>query len=110
MWAIGKLNEGQVDEQLATLLAARLADVGSMLPEGDTVRRVSAIGIGRMKAESQLDVLRKFVVHVPDIPSQACAWSLERMTGEIHEFPLEFVKTTTDWFLTPRSAGPTETE
>ena len=110
VWAIGKLNEGQVDEQLATLLAARLADVGSMLPEGDTVRRVSAIGIGRMKAESQLDVLRKFVVHVPDIPSQACAWSLERMTGEIHEFPLEFVKTTTDWFLTPRSAGPTETE
>jgi hypothetical protein len=102
VWAIGKLNEGRVDEALASLLAARLADVASMLPEGDTVRRVSAIGIGRMKAESQLKVLRQFVVEAPGIAGQACAWSLERMTGEVHEFPREFVRTTTDWFVTPR--------
>jgi hypothetical protein len=111
VWAIGKLNEGKVDEELAKLLAARLADVMSMLPETEPVRRMSAIGIGRMKAESQLSLLRQFVIEVPGISGQACAWSLERMTGEVHEFSLEYARTTADWFLTPRSDRlPTETD
>jgi hypothetical protein len=111
VWAIGKLNEGRVDEALASLLAARLADLDSLLPEVENVRCMSAIGIGRMKAESQSKVLRQFVVEAPGIAGQACAWSLERMTGEVHEFPREFVRTTTDWFVTPRSnRSATETE
>jgi len=111
VWAIGKLNEGRVDEALASLLAARLADLDSMLPEVENVRCMSAIGIGRMKAESQSKALRQFVVEAPGIAGQACAWSLERMTGEVHEFPREFVRTTTDWFVTPRSnRSSTETD
>jgi len=104
VWAIGKLNEGTVDEELAKLLAERLADVTSMMPEVDPVRRMSAIGIGRMKAESQLNALRQFVPEAPGIPGQACAWSLERMTGEVREFSLERVISTADWFLVPKHA------
>ena len=102
VWAIGKLNEGKVDDVLASLLAARLADATSPIPEVDNVRCMCALGIGRMKAESQLKTLRTFVVEAPAIPGQACAWSLERMTGEVHKFPREFVQSTTDWFVTPR--------
>ncbi|MBI2478239.1 MAG: hypothetical protein HYV60_06235 [Planctomycetia bacterium] len=103
VWAIGKLNHGKVDEELAKLLAARLADIMSMQPEADGVRRMSAIGIGRMRAESQLKALREFVGEAPGITGQACAWSIERMTGEIREFPLEYARTTADWFLVPRA-------
>ena len=111
VWAIGKLNEGKVDEELAKVLAERLADVLSMMPEVESVRRMSAICIGRMKAESQLKAIRQFVIEAPGIAGQACAWSLERMTGEIHEFSLEGVIRTADWFLTPNDDNrPTETD
>ena len=111
VWAVGKLNEGKVDEELAKLLAARLADVMSLLPETEPVRRMSAIGIGRMKAESQLSSLRQFVIEAPGVSGQACAWSLERMTGEVHEFPLEYSRNPADWFLAPLSdSPPTETD
>jgi hypothetical protein len=75
------------------------------------VRRMSAIGIGRLKAESQLPVLRRFVVEVPWPTGQACAWSLQQMTGERPEFSLELVTTSSDWFLTPLSGErATETD
>ncbi|MEO8494475.1 MAG: hypothetical protein ABI614_05365 [Planctomycetota bacterium] len=111
VWAIGKLNEGTVDEALATLLAARLADVLSPLPEVGPVRRMSAVGIGRMKAESQLKTLRQFVVELPGLTGQACLWSLERMTGETQEFSVERVQSSADWFLTPYFVNrPSETD
>jgi HEAT repeat protein len=111
VWAIGKLNEGTVNEELAKLLGERLSDVTSLMPEVETVRRMSAIGIGRMKAESQLPALRRFVVEAPGNAGQACNWSLERMTGEVHDFSWEDVRSPGGWFLTPqRGKRPTETD
>ncbi len=102
VWAIGKLKEGTLDEPLAGVLAKRLSDVGGDNPESDSVRRMSAIAIGRMKAESQLSTLRQFVGEAPKFPGQACAWSLERITGEVHEFSFQRGVQSSDWFLTPK--------
>ncbi|MCA9142929.1 MAG: hypothetical protein KDB05_09090 [Planctomycetales bacterium] len=111
VWALGKLHEGTVDERLAASLAQRLADVLSMEPEVESVRQMSAIAIGRMGAESQLQVLRDFVREAPGNAGQACAWSLERMTGEKRDFALEFTRTSSNWFLVPKkSPVATETE
>ena len=102
IWAIGKLKEGKLDENLAKLLGKRLADISPSDPELFTVRRMSAVAIGRMNAESQLRVLREFVEEAPNFPGQACAWSLQRMTGEVHEFPLDRGVSSSKWFLRPR--------
>ncbi|MBC8351727.1 MAG: hypothetical protein H8E66_07045 [Planctomycetes bacterium] len=110
VWAIGKLNEGVLDEPLASQLAARLADVLSMMPEVEQVRRMSAIAIGRMNAESQIKVLREFVIEAPSPAGLACAWSLERMTGETREYSFEHVIYAGGWFLAPYGIRPTETD
>ncbi len=102
IWAIGKLHDGKLDEPLAKLLARRLSDVSPSNPELFTVRRMSAIALGRMKAESQLNILREFVAEAPAFPGQACAWSLRQITGEVHEFSLERSIHSTEWFLRPR--------
>lgn len=106
VWAVGKLNEGKLDEALAKQLAARVADIDSTLPETEPVRRMSAIGIGRMKAESQLDTLRKFAVPSQGIPGLACAWAIERITGEVIRLSLDRVISTADWFLVPNYGKP----
>ncbi len=106
VWAVGKLNEGKLDEALAKQLAARVADIDSTLPETEPVRRMSAIGIGRMKAESQLDTLRQFAVPSHGIPGLACAWAIERINGEVIRFSLDRVTSTADWFLVPHYAKP----
>ncbi|MEX0818359.1 MAG: hypothetical protein WD070_02165, partial [Pirellulaceae bacterium] len=111
VWAIGKLHEGQADDALARLLAARLADNASLLPELESVRRMSAIGIGRMKAESQLATVRQFLIEAPSTSGLACAWALEQMTGEKHEFSFEQVRGAGGWFLSPRfRIEPNETD
>lgn len=102
VWAIGKLNEGKVDEALASQLAERLADNMSMEPEIDPVRQMSAIAIGRMNAKSQIAVLNRFAIEAPSHVGLACAWSLERMTGEAREFNFEQNISVSGWFLTPR--------
>lgn len=111
VWAIGKLHEGRADDALARVLAARLADSTSLMPELESVRRMSAIGIGRMKAESQLATVREFLIEAPSTPGLACAWALERMTGETHEFSFEWARAAGGWFLSPRfRIEPNETD
>ncbi len=101
VWAIGKLNEGSVDEELAAQLAKRIADMNPLEPEIDPVRRMSALAIGRMGAKSQLPVLKRFLVEAPSPVGLACAWSIERMTGEAHEFELDGEVPVGGWFLMP---------
>ena len=101
IWALGWLNEGTPDEALAGQLAERLADVGSIPPERPGVRAAAALSIGRMRAESQLDVLRLFAGQegLMSVSGRACNWSVERLTGE----PYPEVPTTEigvrGWFL-----------
>lgn len=111
VWAVGKLNEGKLDEALAKQLAGRLADVESTMPELEAVRRMSAIGIGRMNAKSQSETVRRFANSGEGIPGLACAWAIERMTGEVIQFSLNIVLGSGDWFLVPKHGkGPDDTQ
>lgn len=102
VWALGKLKAGKLDEPLAKQLARRLSDISPSDPELMPVRRMSAIALGRMDAKSQLSVLRRFADEAPMKSGQASAWSLKRMTGEVHEFSLERPVRSSEWFLRPR--------
>ncbi|MCA9121555.1 MAG: hypothetical protein H6822_13205 [Planctomycetaceae bacterium] len=111
VWALGKVNAGGVNEELSALFAQRLKDGLSPMPEFEDVRRMSAVGLGRMEAKPQLKSLRTFVTEVPSSVGQACAWSIEHLTGETTEFSLEYAVSTMDWFLIPKDpAKPTETD
>lgn len=103
VYALGKLHEGKPDQALIRAFASRLSDVSPMDPEATEVRRFAAIGLGRMDAESQLSVLRRFYdeenasVHI----GGATRWAIMRITGDDLP-PLKPQTTTrTGWFLEP---------
>jgi HEAT repeat protein len=87
VWSLGWLHAGHPDEDLAVQLVERLNDFGPppIPPELDIVWHMSAVTLGRMRAESQLPALRERlklsgVSHDP----VACAlrWSIEELSGE----------------------------
>jgi HEAT repeat protein len=81
-WGLGKIHEGKAPADLAALFAGRVADVNSMPPEIDSVRLMCAVGLGRMKAESELPTLRRFSREGSQV-AVACWWSIHLLTGEI---------------------------
>ena len=103
-WTLGHLKAAQPDEQLAAAFAARIADVAGPNPENDLVRTMTAISLGRMKSESQIQTLRTFAEqHGPvDTVGLGCLWAIEQITGE----PMETIETLTfgvsGWFLQPQ--------
>lgn len=101
VWSLGLLKEGQALPELTATLLARLADMFSLQPEADDVRRMCAISIGRMKSTSAVDALRKNVAGDGGYPARATYWALEQLTGEapppVGEFQVNFA----DWFLVP---------
>lgn len=100
VWSLGLLHEKSPDAELAKAFGARLADVGSIPPEVDMVRLMAAISIGRMRAESEVPVLRKFAepLHIIGV---ACGWSIEQITGEKQEIAPPQTYGFADWFLQP---------
>ncbi len=103
IWGLGLMHEGKPEEQLVRQFSSRLSDVVSMEPETTEVRMMSAISLGRMKAESALGTLRKFMqdeITTREIGG-ACRWAIMNITGETLP-PLPAVETSsTDWFLIP---------
>jgi HEAT repeat protein len=103
IWALGHLHAGNPDDKLAGQLGGRLADVDSAKPEDDDVRRMSAISMGRMKAEKSLDLLREFLnsetVNRP--AGYACGWAIELITGEPMDKPTAREVSSPGWFLDP---------
>jgi len=89
VYALGWLYESRVDEELAKQLMARLMDSAGEPPEVEPVRLLSAISIGRMKAQSQLASLKKLAGSPirPDPVSHSVRWSVQQISGE--EIPLE---------------------
>jgi HEAT repeat protein len=77
VWALGMLHEDAVDEKLAADLVGRLEDNGQF-PEIEDVRNMSAVSLGRMRAESALDSLKRFA----NEGLTGCHWALERMIGQ----------------------------
>lgn len=102
VWAIGRLYKGNADQELVDALVERVKDVALPQPEFDTVRRMSAISLGRMNAESAVPTLRDFTSYPAGLMSQSCYWAIERITGETPPTvdpppPVDYG----DWFLKP---------
>ncbi len=102
-WALGLLHENEPDCDLAPAFAERLADVASVPPEWMQVRWMSAVGIGRMKAASQLDTLRQFAARDTMFNQSGIAsyWAIERITGEPMPPEPVSVRRVGGWFLEP---------
>lgn len=103
IYALGKIKEGTLDEDLASQYAARLSDLNPMNPEMTDVRRFSAIALGRMKAAGQESVLRRFLKdeNTSEDIGGATKWALEQITGQPLP-PLDAVPLKqTGWFLEP---------
>jgi HEAT repeat protein len=102
IWSLGWLHEDAAEEDLARRLTSRLNDIDGLIPELDDVRRMSAISLGRMKAESALPSLRKHASPRGDATGTACWWAIERITGETPP-PLlpPGINDYRDWFLVP---------
>jgi HEAT repeat protein len=62
IWSLGLLHAGVADEKLASQLAERAFDPAPIPAELEPVRTASLIAIGRMKAVSQLETLKKQTV------------------------------------------------
>ena len=103
IWALGLFREGTPDAALVQELEARIKDVGSIPPEMPPVQRMSAVAIGRMKAEEALPTLRRFWTGVPtnNPTANACGWAIERITGEPMPAPTPLRQYRADWFLMP---------
>jgi HEAT repeat protein len=104
IWALGRLHEGQAVPALATALVARLNDTRSIPPEETLVRQMSAITLGRMKAQSALASLRTYCPEqraAAESVHNACGWAIEQITGETLAPPKTQEKLWPDWFLSP---------
>jgi hypothetical protein len=103
IWALGLLHEGKVDGGLTKELVGRINDMASIPPEDSRVIRMAAISLGRMKAVDALPTLRKLYPggQPGEGPGRACAWAIERITGEAVPTLATVRRVHTDWFLTP---------
>lgn len=105
IWGLGHLYEGKADPGLTKAFVGRLVDVNFPVPEDDTVRRASAISLGRMKSKDALGKLRQFaeLEGVGSSVGHACYWAIHQIIGEpIPSLPPgEKSLVTGDWSLSP---------
>ena len=105
IWALGKIHAGEPDEELANLLEKRVLDAFGMVPEDPAVCRMSAIALGRMKADSVVESLRSSLAQsgMQSGFGYACAWAIREMRGEeIPPLNTE-IYIDYDWFLVPEA-------
>ena len=103
IYALGIFYENDLQPDLTAALGQRLSDVTPLDPEASIVRRFSAVALGRMKAESQLETLQHFYeqgARTADIQG-ACRWALMRITGEDLPPLAPITARQTGWFLEP---------
>ncbi|TWT92007.1 HEAT repeat domain-containing protein [Stieleria varia] len=99
-WALGMIYEGELDKDLVKTMEDQLLDSESMFPEEVPVRRMAAIGLGRMNAESAIPSLRKYLKGYGEVPL-GCHWALNKMLGEpIPTIPDSIVEID-GWILSP---------
>ncbi|HUG92773.1 MAG TPA: hypothetical protein VML55_18170 [Planctomycetaceae bacterium] len=97
IWALGHLHAEAPNADLSTQFSERLADAEIAPPEFEIVRQAAAVSLGRMKAEVELPVLRRYD---GGPVGYACQWAIHQITGEpIPE--IEPLRQETTWFLTP---------
>lgn len=101
-WALGYLHEGKATPEVAGPLAGRLAAVNPGDVEDPRVRRMCAVALGRMKAQSGLPTLRRFyVAQQPSLDpvNNSCGWAIEQITGERMPAPKDILIPQRMWFL-----------
>ena len=102
IWGLGHLHAGRPDDALAASIAGRVTESGPATPpEMDRVRVAGAIALGKMKAASQADALRKFAANIGREPYLAIRWSLKEITGEVLPDLKPAVISKSGWFLEP---------
>jgi HEAT repeat protein len=104
IWALGMIYEGKQPAGVVKILEERLNDTMQLPVEDDRIRRMAAISLGRMKAQSALPSLEKnsFDRQPPtDSVQTACQWAIERLTGEPPVPPKVIQRVDRDWFLVP---------
>jgi hypothetical protein len=100
---LGLIHEGKPDAKLAAALELRLTEA-RMPPEFVSVRRMSVVTIGRIKAQEILPTLQKMCpVFEPstDPVTNACVWAISQLTGQPIPAPSTLRTIQRDWFLTP---------
>ena len=95
-WALGLLYEDDAQDDLVQIMDERLNDTAGIDPESDLMRRMCAVSMGRMNAESKLESLRK-----NSLGLRAAHWAINRMTGEPMP-PVDKLRyPIASWFLVP---------
>jgi HEAT repeat protein len=106
IWALGRIHEEHPSAPLIRALIERLTDESRFVVEDLGVRRMSAIALGRMKAEEAVDSLKHYYpgkLSVDPFPN-ACGWALEQITGE--QLPTSGTADVIQrgWFLEPNDS------
>ena len=96
LWALGVLHKDDPNPRLVKNLVARLNDDGQF-PEIEDVRNMAAVSLGRMRAETALEDIRKYASN--GMPG--CQWALEFLTGEKPPPLRPSINPVDDWFLSP---------
>ena len=103
VWALGVIQEGQVNEPLAKLLMERVMDTMSSPPELYVVRRAAVLTLGRLRAKIQLAGLKELIGPTVDNNQfeLTLRWSVLQISGETLPImpPTTFERT--GWFLEP---------
>ncbi|MCU0959797.1 MAG: HEAT repeat domain-containing protein [Pirellulaceae bacterium] len=110
IWALGHLHAGTPDDDLANQLVARLNDVQGMMPELALVRRLAAVSLGRMHAQSSLEDLRRMATleGSQSAVGIACAWAIHEITGEPMPSVRPLIQWESEWFLQPFKNPPAQ--
>ncbi len=103
VWALGVIQEGQVNEPLAKQLMERVMDTMSSPPEEYDVRRASVLTLGRLRATTQLPALKQLIGETVDndLFELTLRQAVLQISGEVLPIapPLTFERT--GWFLEP---------
>ena len=101
IWSLGVIQAGDVNKSLADKLLERVKDVAGIPPEFDDVRRASVLSLGRLRAEQQVQELKKMVAGgVGNFPVDlTIRWAIWKTTGEKLPIPAPPTLERSGWFL-----------
>ena len=103
VWALGVIQEGQVNEPQAKLLMERVMDTMSSPPEQYIVRRAAVLTLGRLRAKTQLAGLKELIG--PEVDNNqfelTLRWSVLQISGETLPVMPPLTIEQTGWFLEP---------
>ncbi len=84
IWGLGHLLADDQDDRFASQLMGRIKAASSMKPEIGVVVYMSTISLGRIKASSQLEGLKKLAEQSVSASreGQAAKWAIQQISGE----------------------------